>query len=284
MQPFSVRSLLTCTSAALIGAALAADRPAEGIQDNSFLVEEAYNQEAGVVQHIFNALGSTNKLRGGDDREWALSFTQEWPVFSQTHQFSYTVPYSFVDAGGQADNGIGDMLINYRFQALMESDRTPAFAPRISLVLPTGDADEGFGDETLGWQVNLPVSKIVSDRWSVHANAGATWLPDVKGSDLVSYNLGASAIYAVSPTFNLMFELVGNWDEEPEESGREERSFSAIFSPGFRYAFNHANDAQTVIGLAAPIGLTSDAPDYGVILYVSFEHFFIRQAQTSAGK
>jgi predicted mannosyl-3-phosphoglycerate phosphatase (HAD superfamily) len=28
------------------------DRPAKGIQDNSFLIEEAYNQEAGVVQGI----------------------------------------------------------------------------------------------------------------------------------------------------------------------------------------------------------------------------------------
>ena len=27
-------------------------RPAAGLQDNSFLIEEAYNQEAGVVQHI----------------------------------------------------------------------------------------------------------------------------------------------------------------------------------------------------------------------------------------
>ena len=32
------------------------ERPIEGISDNSFLIEEAYNQEAGVVQHIFGAL------------------------------------------------------------------------------------------------------------------------------------------------------------------------------------------------------------------------------------
>ena len=31
-------------------------RPIDGIADNSFLIEEAYNQEAGVVQHIFTAL------------------------------------------------------------------------------------------------------------------------------------------------------------------------------------------------------------------------------------
>ena len=32
----------------------AEERPIDVIEDNSFLIEEAYNQEAGVVQHIFN--------------------------------------------------------------------------------------------------------------------------------------------------------------------------------------------------------------------------------------
>jgi hypothetical protein len=44
-------------------------RPAAGIQDNSFLIEEAYNQEPGVVQHI-------TTLRR-QDRSWFYSFTQE---------------------------------------------------------------------------------------------------------------------------------------------------------------------------------------------------------------
>lgn len=261
------------------------ERPAMGIQDNSFLIEEAYNQEAGVVQHILNITRSVDKMRGADDREWAFNFTQEWPVFSQTHQFSYTIPYSNVKSGGQSENGIGDVLLNYRFQALMETDQSPAFAPRISFILPTGDEEKGFGDDTFGYQINLPVSKVLNDRWTVHLNAGATLLPDVNGRDLVGYNLGASAIYAVTPNFNLMLEAVANWDEEADEIGRKDRSFSAIVSPGFRYAFNHANDAQTVVGIAAPIGLTRDAPDYGVIVYVSFEHFFIRpQTRDGSGK
>ena len=33
---------------------LVAEPLAKGIQDNSFFIEEAYNQEPGVVQHIFN--------------------------------------------------------------------------------------------------------------------------------------------------------------------------------------------------------------------------------------
>jgi hypothetical protein len=60
-------------------------RPAKGIQDNSFLIEEAYNQEAGMVQHIAN-------LRR-QDKSWFFAFTQEWPVLSQTHQLSTRCPY-----------------------------------------------------------------------------------------------------------------------------------------------------------------------------------------------
>ena len=68
----------------------ASSRPAEPespfkIEDNSFFVEEAFNQEAGVVQNIFGAA----RLGG----KWGMTFTQEWPVASQTHQLSYTVAY-----------------------------------------------------------------------------------------------------------------------------------------------------------------------------------------------
>lgn len=247
-------------------------RPAKGIQDNSFFIEEAYNQEAGVVQHILSITGSVSRHAGPGDKEWSPVFTQEWPIGSQTHQFSYTVPYLFMETGGQSREGIGDVLINYRFQAFTETSTRPAFAPRFSLILPTGDEERDLGNGVFGYQFNLPVSKIVSDRWTLHANAGLTFLPGVQGNDLINYNLGGSAIVAVYRDLNLMLECVANLDEEPGG----DRASSVILSPGLRYAFNFKNDAQLVVGLAAPIGLSSAAPDYGVMLYFSFEHFFAR--------
>src|SRR5262249_41909917 len=100
---------LACLTSAVIATPLLAEPKteptAEGIQDNSFLVEEAYNQEAGVVQHIFNAQWSVDRHSGSEDRMWNFAFTQEWPLFGQTHQLSYTVPYSFVNAGGSKVDG-----------------------------------------------------------------------------------------------------------------------------------------------------------------------------------
>ena len=70
---------LACAGLSLFLAAAAAGVPVsraeEGIQDNSFLIEEAYNQGRGVVQHI------GTYVRSGHAGNWASSFTQEWPDF-----------------------------------------------------------------------------------------------------------------------------------------------------------------------------------------------------------
>src|SRR5690349_2337804 len=159
MKPFTPLTI----SAGFLGFALSAqtaepsavpkrERNVDGIMDNSFLVEEAYNQEAGVVQHILTGFYNVNRLRGPDDKAFDLSFTQEWPVWSQTHQFSYTVPYSFVRSGGDSSDGVGDVLLNYRYQAYFNEETLTAFAPRVSAVLPTGNADLGFGEDAWGAQ------------------------------------------------------------------------------------------------------------------------------------
>jgi hypothetical protein len=265
------RAVALCAGGLLVTAAFAAEPLAKGIQDNSFLVEEAYNQEPGVVQHIFNL----PILFTGHEKDISLSFTQEWPIFSQTHQFSYTIPYTFVGNGGW-ENGLADIRLNYRFQALMEAERTPAFAPRFSFVTPTGDSGKGFGHDRLGYEVNLPFSKIVSDRWTIHFNAGGSVFPDVKRHDLWNWNLGASAIYAVEENFNLMLETVAGWNEDVDLARKVDRTMTALISPGVRYAFNLPNDLQIVGGAAVPIGLTSDSPDWGLFFYLSVEHPFVR--------
>ncbi len=275
-----------------------ASRPVDGIRDNSFLVEEAYNQEAGVVQHIWTARFAADHRGEANGRSWDLSFTQEWPVFEQTHQLSYTVPYSFLDENAENESGIGDFLINYRYQALMDEGATPAFSPRLSLVLPSGDDERGFGTGEVGYQVNLPVSKTISDRAYVNFNAGLTYHPDVvlklsdgrraESRDLLSFNVGASGIYAVTDTVHLMLEVAWNSSEGLEErqprgrrrrpDARRDRVEEVVISPGVRWAINAPGDLQIVPGVAFPIGLSEAAPDYGVFFYLSIEHPFLASA------
>lgn len=284
--------LVFVTSGALAGAE-SLPSPIDGIADNSFLVEEAYNQEAGVVQHIFTGSYGTDLNSRPHPHGWAFSFTQEWPVFSQSHQFSYTIPFSFIREGKTHQDGIGDVLLNYRLQALEEHNGFPAFAPRFSLVLPTGDRNDGTGNGVVGYQWNLPISKKIGPRLATHVNFGLTFLPDVrvpleadeKGSlikrqlshskSLVSYNLGASVIFAYSSRVHLMLEWLGNADTTLNEQGKKEHDFSAVISPGIRAAVINTDQLQVVFGAAVPFGLTTPADDYGAFLYLSIEHNFL---------
>ena len=256
------------------------ERNVDGISDNSFFVEEAYNQEPGVVQHILTAFYNRDITPGSDDESLDFSFTQEWPLFSQTHQLSYTLPYSFAESGNRARNGLGDLLLNYRYQAFFDERSLAAFAPRLSLILPSGDSRRGFGEDTVGGQINLPFSTAIGSRWFAHLNIGATFLPDAASArrrDLRHFNLGASAIYAGTRDVHFLCEWIGNWEEGLNSHDRRRREFSSILSPGVRKAFNFSNGSQLVLGVAAPFGLTGSAPDYGIFLYVSFEHFFERE-------
>jgi len=65
--------------------------------------------------------------------------TQEWPLLGHIHQISYSIPY----ASTSAARGIGDLLLNYRIQLTSDTRGIPAFSPRISVILPTGDSGRG---------------------------------------------------------------------------------------------------------------------------------------------
>src|SRR5262245_40977183 len=134
----ALRRLLALLAVVSGGATSALAQPAPApfaILDNSFLVEEAFNQERGVVQNIF----SWTRIRSG---EWIASFTQEWPVAGSAHQLSYTIPFSRLDGS----TGLNDVLVNYRYQLLEEGRGRPAMAPRVSLIFTTGESIDAFGD------------------------------------------------------------------------------------------------------------------------------------------
>jgi len=237
------------------------------IADNSFLIEEAFNQEAGVFQNIFGAM----RIQG----TWAAALTQEWPVVSQAHQFSYTL--AFLDNGDHG--GVGDVQLNYRYQAMMEGPGRPAFSPRLSLILPSGNSGKGLGDGSVGLQVNLPLSKQRGD-WYWHGNAGMTWLlraeatfqrgdlAVIRRDNLTSPFLAGSGIYRLRPMFHLMMESVISFEQSLTEVGTG-RDTTFTLSPGFRGGWN-VGDKQVIVGFALPTSW-SDTTDTGAFFYFSYE-------------
>jgi hypothetical protein len=259
-------------------AARAEDRLVDGIMDNSFLVEEAYNQEAGVVQHIGLGVVSWDDSGATTLRDAIFAFTQEWPLGGRAHQLSYSLPFtSFQSDDGTTTSGLGDVFLNYRYQAIYDEETLRALAPRFSLILPTGNPDRLLGDDTLGAQINVPFSQAVGRRWFVHANAGATYLPN-SGTpvevDRLLWNVGGSGIVALTRNFHVLLEGVGVSNETPAAGGGTEREFEAILSPGARFAHNTDAGSQLVFGMAVPFGVTGSVADVGLIVYLSFEHSF----------
>jgi len=246
------------------------------IQDNSFLLEEAYNQEDGVVQHI------NSFSRSWNSHDWLYSFTQEWPGWwDWRHQFSYTVNVAR-PGGGSA--GMGDTALNYRFQVLGDGDARLAFAPRVSMLLPTGNSDLGRGAGGLGWQTNLPFSFVVNQRLVTHWNAGATIVPRARnaaGDRALTHavSLGQSFIWQAKPNFNVMLETA--WSRYTTVTGpsRTTPDQSLLVSPGIRWAYNLPGGLQIVPGIAAPIGVGPSAGEKGLFVYLSFEHPFRARAK-----
>lgn len=238
------------------------------IADNSFLVEEAYNQEPGVVQHI-----STFAFRQ-DAGDWVYAFTEEWPInrFPRS-QFSYTVALVSNDRGA----GLGDLLLHWRFQAL--DTGTLAAAPRFSVSIPTGQSDAGRGAGGIGLQFALPVSVSIQ-QFAFHSNLVATLVPHAPGVDRTAAStvsvLGAEGVvWLVRPRFNALVEIVASRTQSPPEGGRRAWDADIVLSPGVRWAHNLRNGLQIVPGVAIPLQLDRDARgEWSLLGYFSLEHPF----------
>jgi len=198
---------------AMLIAWLTAKAPEWKIEDNSFLVEEAYNQDPREVQHI-------TEMTRGSDRHWTGTFTQEWPVGGITHQLSYTLPL----------DGTSDALINYRYQLLGSGETRAACAPRLSLIVGSRH------DRHYGAQALVPVSVVLDDRVVTHWNGGVN-IEHGHATKLAA----ASAIVAALPEVHLMLESAWNSDDR-----------ALVVSPGIRWAYDFKSGLQIVPGVAVP--------------------------------
>lgn len=230
-----------------------ARRPFE-IADNSLLVEEAFNQEVGVFQNIL-------LFQRPHGREWSLEFTQEWPLFSQRHQLSFTVPLEAEKppAAENYDVTRGTIGLTYRYQLTLEEGAGVAISPRVTVLVPRDGDDAGV-------QFNLPVSKQFANVYA-HANAGFTADGDTR------WHVGGSLIYRAWPMVHVMLESVFRADEHVTLAGVED---GWLVSPGLRAGFNLA-DHQLVVGAAVPFGLLNDYDTQDFIAYISWELPFLRR-------
>ncbi len=270
-----IRYVVLVTPFLTVSAASAQAAPTP-IRDNSFLVEEAYNQPLGVVQHI------STFARAHEGGSWLYTFTQEWPVAGQRHQLSYTLPVTRTDQASGGQRGVGDVALNYRYQVGQMDGVSTAFAPRLSLLLPTGASERAQGAGGVGLQVNLPFSAELPASLVTHSNVGGTYTPRARGAlgdraSTADFALGQSVIWLVHPKLNLMLEGVWSGAQEVTGPGRTERGTEMFISPAIRGAIDLPSGLQIVPGLAFPIGIGPSRGARSVFVYLSLEHAFSSQ-------
>jgi hypothetical protein len=253
------------------------------IEDNSMLIEEAFNQEAGVIQHISNLIVDNGNV--------VYAYTQEIPIPNEKHQLSFGVSYAAMQRpegslfnNNFLTNGFGDILVNYR-PMLMDKNQWALVIPRFTLIAPTGNARYGLGYGAWGGQFNMAVTKRLSSKLTTHWNAGFTklWKADsyqylsdgtperIYEKDLTFKNVGASLIWLVAPKFNLMVEYVSAFDKTINDTGSLDIENSTVINPGFRFAVDMGK-VQIVPGMGVPVNFSNGSfANTAVIFYLSIE-------------
>ncbi|HWA35032.1 MAG TPA: hypothetical protein VG737_12915 [Cyclobacteriaceae bacterium] len=248
-------------------------------EDNSFLLNEAINQEKGVMQYISNFY--FDNLKGGN---FLYNFSHEIPLGGERNQLSYSFSYYFQnkDADSKGGGGFGDVNLSYHH--LLSGKKAWAMVvPTITIIIPT--AKNGYGSGGLGAQAELFVTKRVSPRVITHYNFGYTYISSAdlyistsSGSRSVGYErdlhfkkIAASAIWYPTRKFNLMLEYVSNFLTEITNTGEISASHQITLNPGLRFAIDH-NNVQIVPGISAPVIFTDGKyTQTGLFFYLSFE-------------
>jgi len=292
MKAFLVISVLTITSFVSFaqndtipkkGSYLEYGQPS--IEDNSMFIEEAFNQEAGIIQHISNLII--------DDGNVIYAYTQEIPLADVKHQLSFGISYNsfkMPDELKQIANsdylthGLGDLFVNYR-PLLFGKNAWALVIPRFTLIIPTGDSRYGFGVGAWGGQFNLAVTKRLGKKLVTHYNAGYTAFSkadyyniDTEGApklvhqrNLTASNVGASLIWFVTPRFNLMTEYACVFQQEFMGSGDIGTARNVVINPGFRFAVD-IGKVQIVPGAGVPLNFVNGSfQNSAAFIYLSIE-------------
>lgn len=241
------------------------------IEDNSFLLEEAYNQEWGVYQFI-QKYQSSDKYKLYD-----YVFENDIPVTDKTHQFTYAIPYQKADANEKS--GVGDVGLNWRIQPYNKNG--VMLAERFGIVLPTGKVDTGAGNGVFGFEFMQAATININDRWSNHWNIGFRTMPNAKSAGidkkrtLTNATAGSSLIFVVNDSFDLMFEGLLDSGQSVDADGVKTSSTTLTINPGFRFAIDlDWKETQIVPGISFPTEILNSPSEHAVLVYFSIEPKF----------
>lgn len=228
----------------------------EPIEANGFFVEEAYNQEEGMLQQIATAMG----VRHG---AWSGEFSQEWPLFSVRHQLDVAVQVA-------EDEGVTGAGAEYRYLLVGGVGEPFSLSPGV---------EASWSRDEDAWELEavLPASVRLGETLVANTNVGVSFAADDLGGR-PGLTLGEGLVWRATPRMNLLMEAVFNRGE-PLLQGEDGEDRSFVVSPGVQYAFALGDDVQLVPGVAFPVGVGPSDGQRAVMLYLSLEHPFTRRGR-----
>lgn len=225
---------------------------------------------------------STGAYVGAGRAEWGL--TDRWEIDFEFGALA--LKQREADVTTFADHGAADLLFGVRYRLLREGSAPFTLTMGPQVIAPVASRRRGLGTGEVGYAWDIaaakdwggPVFLVASANLGLTPNVSA--FPDGSGPefDLSSVEwstaLGWRALERPSGDahhdIHVLFEI-GGARADFIEAGARTRVTELFFSPGFRYGYLSRWGSLTEIGVAFPVGLTPDSPDWGVILQVQFE-------------
>jgi len=281
-------ALLLLVTMAALPAAGQDDEPEE--PDFFFLTGGPYTQKRTSPQIIWANQWFRDRSGDVSSRAYVGAGRAEWGI---TDRLEFDFEFGALalkqrEAGVTtfAEHGAADLLFGVRYRLLREGSAPFTLTMGPQVIAPVASRRRGLGAGQVGYAWDIaaakdwggPVFLVASVNLGLTPNVPA--FPDGSGPefDLSSVEwataLGWRALERPSGDahhdIHVLFEL-GGVRADDIDAGTRVRATEVQFSPGFRYGYLSGWGSLTEIGVAFPVGLTRNSPDWGVILQIQFE-------------
>ncbi len=241
------------------------------LQSNDLLVETPYTQERGEVQHTFK-FGRTRH------ENWASTFTQEWPILSEKHQLTFSLPAQ-VGRNDEGGRGVGDAVVEYTYQLLGGNESRLTISPKIGLSVPTGKASRELGSGAPGIALSVPVGLMLAPSVGIISNVSAGVFGQALNSEGEAVRrkfleVGQSLVWYAHPRLNALLEAKWERAIAVEDNGHRLRKDELFLAPGLRWAHLVGNKIALMPGISVPIGIGASRGDRGILFSLAIEHPF----------
>lgn len=244
------------------------------LQSNELLVETPYLQERGEVEHSFS-------MRRTRNENWVSTFRQEWPLFSNKHQLSFSIPAQ-TGRNEAAQRGFGDVEVEYQYQLIGSNESRLTIAPGVGVSFPTGSLAKELGAGAPGFALSLPVGFMLTPALGLNTHLETGIFRHTRNSaqePLHQYEFaaGQSLVWYVRPKLNALLEA--KWERSVIREGENPRQHEdeLFVAPGIRWAHILNNRFVIIPGISVPLGVGPSRGDRGIMFSFAVEHPFGRR-------